>query len=121
MKNFGINRWGRVVFYDYDEIQYLTDLNFRRMPTPRDDGEETSAEAWFYVGPHDVFPSEFPTFLFTAGRQRELFRELHPELTDPGWWQAQQEAIRAGVMPDLFPYPDATRFSVRFKAPPAAG
>ena len=114
LKNFGINRWGRVVFYDYDEIQYLTDLNFRRMPTPRDDGEETSGEAWFYVGPHDIFPSEFPTFLFTAGKQRELFKELHPELADAGWWRAQQEAIRAGAQPDLFPYPDATRFSVRF-------
>ena len=97
LKNFGINRWGRVVFYDYDEIQYLTDLNFRGMPTPRDDSEETSGEAWFYVGPHDIFPSEFPTFLFTAGRQRELFRELHPELADAGWWRAQQEAIRAGA------------------------
>ncbi len=114
LKNFGINRWGRVVFYDYDEIQALTDLNFRRMPTPRDDGEETSGEAWFYVGPHDIFPSEFPTFLFTFGKQRDLFRELHPELADAGWWQAQQENIRAGAQPDLFPYPDATRFSVRF-------
>jgi isocitrate dehydrogenase kinase/phosphatase len=114
LKNFGINRWGRVVFYDYDEIQYLTDLQFRRLPAARDDGEETAGEAWFYVGPHDIFPSEFPTFLFTAGRQRELFQELHGELADPAWWQAQQEIIRSGKQPDLFPYPDATRFCVRF-------
>ena len=31
-KNFGMTRYGRVVFYDYDEIEYLTDCRFRRMP-----------------------------------------------------------------------------------------
>ena len=28
-KNFGITRHGKVVFYDYDEIEYITDCNFR--------------------------------------------------------------------------------------------
>ena len=31
-KNFGVTRFGRVVFYDYDEIEYLTVCNFRKIP-----------------------------------------------------------------------------------------
>jgi isocitrate dehydrogenase kinase/phosphatase len=31
-KNFGVTRHGKVVFYDYDEIEYITDCNFRRVP-----------------------------------------------------------------------------------------
>jgi isocitrate dehydrogenase kinase/phosphatase len=104
------------VFYDYDEICYLTDVKFRRMPPPRDDAEELSGEPWFFVGPADVFPEEFPTFLFSPGRQRELFLELNRDLVDAGWWTRQQESIRGGAQPDLFPYPDETRFLVRYGA-----
>ena len=34
-KNFGVTRYGRVVFYDYDEIAYMTDCVFRKIPEPR--------------------------------------------------------------------------------------
>src|SRR6267378_307876 len=33
-KNFGVTRHGRVVFYDYDELCFMTDCNFRDMPQP---------------------------------------------------------------------------------------
>jgi isocitrate dehydrogenase kinase/phosphatase len=43
------------VFYDYDEIEHLTDCNFRRVPEPRNEQEEM-----FWQGQkeriHDVFP-----------------------------------------------------------------
>jgi isocitrate dehydrogenase kinase/phosphatase len=55
-KNFGVTRHGKVVFYDYDEIEYLTDCNFRKVPTPRNEEEEMSGEVWYTVGPKDVFP-----------------------------------------------------------------
>ncbi len=35
LKNFGVTRHGRVVFYDYDEICFLTEANFRHIPAPR--------------------------------------------------------------------------------------
>ena len=110
LKNFGLTGWSRVVFYDYDEISLLTDVTFRRLPTARDDGEETAAEPWFHVGPRDVFPEEFLTFLFPPGRLRELFLEMHGELLDPAWWISQQDEIRSGAQPDLVPYPDHLRF-----------
>ena len=110
LKNFGITRWGRVVFYDYDEIQHLTEVHFRKLPVARDYEEEISAEPWFSVGPNDVFPEEFPRFMFPAGRPCELFLELCGDLADPAWWQARQSEIRGGIQRDFIPYPQELRF-----------
>ena len=76
------------MFYDYDEIGYLTDFKFRRIPKPRDYDDEMSADPWFSVGPHDVFPEQFATFLFADPGQRALFEELHGDLLDPAFWTA---------------------------------
>ena len=116
-KNFGVTRAGRVVFYDYDEVSAITDVNFCWLPQARDDDDELAAEPWFSVGPNDVFPEEWPTFLFPPGRNRELFLGLYPELVDVDWWAARQEDWRNGVMPDLFPYPDELRFPIRYGGP----
>src|SRR5216110_3097240 len=77
LKNFGVTRHGRVIFYDYDELSTLTDCNFRRMPEPRTLEEEMAAEPWFYVGPHDLFPEEFPRFLGLYGELRDVFLKAH--------------------------------------------
>lgn len=114
LKNFGITRFGRVVFYDYDEIGYLTDFKFRRIPKPRDYDDEMSADPWFSIGPHDVFPEQFPTFLFSDPEQREMFHELHGDLLDPAWWIETQSTCRRGEQADIFPYPETLRFSRRF-------
>ncbi|HEY8091450.1 MAG TPA: bifunctional isocitrate dehydrogenase kinase/phosphatase, partial [Polyangiaceae bacterium] len=113
-KNFGVTRYGRVVFYDYDELARMTDMRFRRLPTPSTTDEETSAEPWFSVGPSDVFPEELPRFLFPPGRARTLFLEMHPDVADPAFWVATQERLRAGIQDDVFPYPRELRFSRRF-------
>ncbi len=109
-KNFGVTRQGRVVFYDYDELCYLTECNFREIPEPPYPEMEMSAEPWYSVGPSDVFPEEFATFLLTDPRIRRVFLELHGELLDPAWWRARQAAIRAGQVEDIFPYPEERRF-----------
>jgi len=109
LKNFGVTGRGRVVFYDYDEISLLTEVSFRRLPTARDEVEESSAEPWFHVGARDVFPEEFLRFLFPPGRLREIFVEFHGELLDAAWWIARQEEIRSGKQPDFIPYPDEVR------------
>src|SRR5262249_39957976 len=58
LKNFGVTRHGRVVFYDYDELCPVTACNFRELPPAREFDEEFGSEPWFYVGPHDAFPEE---------------------------------------------------------------
>jgi len=104
LKNFGVTRHGRVVFYDYDEICYLTEANFRHIPAPRTPEDEMASEPWYSIGPLDVFPEEFPPFLFADAGQRKLFDQLHGELYDADYWKGLQDAIRAGKVIDVFPY-----------------
>ncbi|OIN49077.1 bifunctional isocitrate dehydrogenase kinase/phosphatase [Pseudomonas azotoformans] len=104
LKNFGVTRHGRVVFYDYDEICFLTEANFRHIPAPRTPEDEMASEPWYSIGPLDVFPEEFPPFLFADAGQRKLFDELHGELYNADYWKGLQEAIRAGKVIDVFPY-----------------
>jgi isocitrate dehydrogenase kinase/phosphatase len=105
------------VFYDYDEVAYLTTCNFRRIPEPRTPEDEMSSEPWYTVGPHDVFPEEFGTFLLGNPRVREVFMRHHADLLDPAYWQACQQRIRSGVLDDVFPYPDGLRFKHWMDAP----
>src|SRR5690606_32214034 len=115
-KNFGVTRQNRVVFYDYDEVAYLTDCNFRKIPAPRTPEEEMSAEPWYAVGPHDVFPEEFDTFLLGNPRIRKVFLAHHADLLDPGYWQERQRRIRNGQLDDVFPYPDSLRLKHRLES-----
>jgi isocitrate dehydrogenase kinase/phosphatase len=118
LKNFGVTRHGRVVFYDYDEICYLTDVNFRAIPEPATPEQEMAAEAWYTVGPDDVFPEEFRRFLFGRPRIKQIFTEMHGELFDPDYWKGLQAAIRDGQVMDVFPYRRKKRFARQGKPPP---
>jgi isocitrate dehydrogenase kinase/phosphatase len=109
-KNFGVTRQGRIVFYDYDEVAYLTDCNFREMPSARTPEDEMASEPWYAVGPNDVFPEEFGTFLLGHPAIRAVFTAHHGELLEAGFWRARQARIREGVLEDVFPYPEALRF-----------
>ena len=91
-KNFGVTRQGRVVFYDYDEVAYITDCNFRRIPPPRTPEDEMSAEPWYAVGPNDVFPEEFATFLLGDPQVREVFMKHHARPARRGLVAGEAEA-----------------------------
>ena len=110
-KNFGVTRNGKVVFYDYDEIEYLTDCNFRAVPEPRNEEDEMSGEIWYAVGPRDVFPQSFAPFLLGHPAVREVFMQHHADLLEPAFWQAHQQRIRAGHVHDVFPYERERRFA----------
>jgi isocitrate dehydrogenase kinase/phosphatase len=109
-KNFGVTRGGKVVFYDYDEIEYLTDCNFRKVPAPRNEEDEMSGEVWYSVGPKDVFPETFEPFLLGNPAVREAFMAHHADLLDAAFWQSHKHRIQAGQMLDVFPYDEAQRF-----------
>ena len=109
-KNFGITRHGKVVFYDYDEIEYITDCNFRRVPVPRNEEEEMSGEIWYSVGPKDVFPETFTPFLLGNPAVRKVFMEHHADLLDVDFWQGHKDSIAQGYVHDVFPYDREKRF-----------
>jgi isocitrate dehydrogenase kinase/phosphatase len=109
-KNFGITRYGRVVFYDYDEIEYMTDCNFRKIPPAPDFETEMSGEVWYPVARNDVFPEEFGTFLLGSPILRKVFLKHHRDLLSARFWQDAQRKIRDGHVEDFFPYPQELRF-----------
>ncbi len=109
-KNFGVTRHGRVVFYDYDEIEYITDCNFRVIPEPRNEEDEMSAEPWYFIGRHDVFPEQFGPFLLGNDKVRKYFMKYHSDLLTAAYWQACKQRILDGKVDDVFPYPQEIRF-----------
>jgi isocitrate dehydrogenase kinase/phosphatase len=112
LKNFGVSRHGRVIFYDYDELSLLTDVRFRTLPTARYDEDELSADPWFSVNEGDVFPEEFLPFLVPAGPLRDTFLDTHGDLFGVRFWRDMQERQKAGDVPDFFPYPASRRLAL---------
>jgi isocitrate dehydrogenase kinase/phosphatase len=115
-KNFGVTRLNRVVFYDYDEIEYMVDCSFRRIPQAPDEESELSGEPWYPVGPRDVFPEQFGPFLLGDARIRAAFMKYHADLLTPEFWQRRKERIQNGVLEDIYPYPTERRFANRYLA-----
>jgi isocitrate dehydrogenase kinase/phosphatase len=103
-KNFGVTRHGRVVFYDYDELCFLTDCRFRELPEPRVPEDEIAAEPWFSVRENDIFPEEFLQFLSFPKSAVTALLEHHSEIFRADFWRAIQRQIRAGEIPEVFPY-----------------
>jgi isocitrate dehydrogenase kinase/phosphatase len=116
-KNFGVTRQDRVVFYDYDEIEYITDCQFRAIPAPRNEEDEMAAEPWYPVARNDVFPEQFGTFLLGNPTVKKYFMKHHADLLMPAFWQQRKQRILDGHIEDVFPYPQEIRFSYSKNAP----
>lgn len=119
-KNFGVTRHGRVVFYDYDEISYMTEVNFRDIPPARYPEDELASEPWYSVAPGDVFPQEFRHWLCADPRVAPLFDEMLGELFRASFWRALQQRIRDGHVEDVYAYRRRQRFCVRYACRPEA-
>jgi isocitrate dehydrogenase kinase/phosphatase len=104
LKNFGVSRHGRVIFYDYDELCLVTECRFRDLPAARDYDEEMRAEPWFYVGPDDVFPAQFIEFLGLRGELRAEFLQYHAALLDADYWRRLKSAHAAEAHLEVVPY-----------------
>jgi isocitrate dehydrogenase kinase/phosphatase len=112
-KNFGVTRLGRVVFYDYDEIEYMTDCNFRVVPKTLDD-DDMGGEVHYLVDKRDMFPEQWGPFLLGDDRIRAAFMKYHADLLTPDFWNARKQRIQAGHLEDVFPYPIERRFRRRY-------
>jgi isocitrate dehydrogenase kinase/phosphatase len=104
LKNFGVTRHGRVVFYDYDEIVPLLDCNFRKIPEPRNEMEEMASQPWYSVGPNDIFPEEFRLFFSGNQRARKAFDEKHSDIYQAKFWTSLQDQISSGYVESFYPY-----------------
>lgn len=111
LKNFGVSRHGRVLFYDYDELCLVEECRFRAVPAMREEDETRPLDEWLYAGADDVFPELFPQFLGIAPALRARLRAVHGEIFDPVWWRDVQGRLAAGEHFDVPPYPDAARLA----------
>jgi isocitrate dehydrogenase kinase/phosphatase len=109
-KNFGVTRQKRVVFYDYDEIEFLTDMNFREKPKAETYEQIYASEPWYEIAKNDVFPEDFKRFMIGRTDVKEHFLNIHRNLFDPNYWRNIQERIRSGELIHAFPYPEDIRF-----------
>jgi isocitrate dehydrogenase kinase/phosphatase len=109
LKNFGVSRIGRAIFYDYDELCLVEQCRFRRLPPAREGDETRPVEDWLSVADNDVFPEQFPRFLGLPEALRDAVLRAHPEIFDATWWQSLQQRFRAGEHVDVPPYPASAR------------
>jgi isocitrate dehydrogenase kinase/phosphatase len=104
LKNFGVTRHGRVIFYDYDELCRVTDCNFRDVPQATNEDDEMRGEAWFYVGESDVFPETFINFLAFSNEQRTALLHMHGEILTAAFWRGVQQRLVEGEVMEVLPY-----------------
>jgi isocitrate dehydrogenase kinase/phosphatase len=104
LKNFGVTRHGRVIFYDYDELCQVTDCHFRDMPQAIHPEDEMRDEAWFYVADNDVFPETFMNFLAFDDSQRAAFMRVHAEILSADFWRHVQQRLNDGELLEVLPY-----------------
>ncbi|MEN1941147.1 bifunctional isocitrate dehydrogenase kinase/phosphatase [Luteimonas sp. MJ174] len=109
LKNFGVSRHGRALFYDFDELCLLEEVNFRDVPEVREEDETRPLEDWLYARPDDVFPALFPNFLGLPPPLRQALLEAHPGVFQAGWWRGIQAQLRGGGYLDVPPYPASAR------------
>ena len=122
LKNFGVTRQNRVVFYDYDEICHITQIKIRSTPKPRNAEEEMAGEPWFHIDENDFFPEQFEFFVVNHPKFKERFMVHHAELLEPAYWKKVQNDILQNKRYDVFPYQQHKRFCHRYRQQyPAAG
>lgn len=109
-KNFGLTRQKRVIFYDYDEIEFLGDMNFREKPKAENYEQIYAAEPWYEIKKNDVFPEDFRRWMIGRADLKPHFLEYHKDLFDPRYWNSIQQRIQKGELIHAFPYPEEIRF-----------
>lgn len=110
-KNFGVTRSGRVVFYDYDEVCYLTECRIRRIPPTRNSMDDMSSQPWYSVEKNDVFPEEFQPYFLSTPEVSKVFMKYHADLMEPSFWKQMQKDVKDGLYQDIYPYRESKRFN----------
>lgn len=99
-KNFGITKHGRVIFYDYDEICFMDERNFREIPK----SDDPYALDTLSVAPNDVFPEQFEHFIVGKKHLKDCLKELHGDLMTPEYWRQLQAVCKEGKTINFTPY-----------------
>ncbi|MEI6351314.1 MAG: bifunctional isocitrate dehydrogenase kinase/phosphatase [Verrucomicrobiota bacterium] len=113
-KNFGVNRLGRVLLYDYDDLDELVRWNFRELPDPPEWAEMLPYEEWLSKKEWDVFPEHDFRIFTVPAHEREVFLEHHRDVLIAGYWNSIKDQLQSGSVPEFYPYPQSKRLPARF-------
>ena len=104
-KNFGVNRLGRVILYDYDDLDNLVSWNFRSLPDPPPWAETLPYEDWLSRSERDVFPEHDFRIFTVPAHGRAAFLKHHADLLGPVFWNSIKSELESGKVPEFCPYP----------------
>ncbi len=107
-RNYGIGRYGRVLLFDYDAVEKLTDVKIRTN-TEREPGEETVPE-WFFEDGVIFLPEEMEYGMQLNNEwARRAFRAQNADLLTVDYWEGVQQKLLRGEVPGLRMYPRASK------------
>jgi isocitrate dehydrogenase kinase/phosphatase len=107
-RNYGVGRYGRVLLFDYDAVEKLTDVKIRTN-LEREPGEE-DIPGWFFEDGVVFLPEEIEYGLQLKNEiARRHFRKVNADLMTVRYWQQMQQMHRRGEVPQLQMYPDGCK------------
>jgi isocitrate dehydrogenase kinase/phosphatase len=103
-RNYGRGRYGRVLLFDYDAVERLTDVKIRTN-TDREPGEEVVPD-WFFEDGVIFLPEELEYGMqLKSDAARRAFRRENADLLTTQYWQEIKQKLQRGEIPELTMYP----------------
>ena len=104
-RNYGVGVFGGVYLFDYDALEKFTEVKIRTNQN-QFEGEEEIPE-WFFEDGVVFLPEEIESGLRIPSRSlRRLFREVHGDLLQVGYYERIQDELRVGEVPSVRVYPE---------------
>ena len=111
-RNYGVGVFGGVYLFDYDALEKFTEVKIRTNQN-QFEGEEEIPE-WFFEDGVVFLPEEIESGLRIPSRSlRRLFREVHGDLLQVGYYERIQDELRVGKVPSVRVYPE--RYQIKKK------
>jgi isocitrate dehydrogenase kinase/phosphatase len=103
-RNYGVGRYGKVLLFDYDAVEKLTDVKIRTNQD-REPGEETIPD-WFFEDGAIFLPEELEVGMqFKNDTARRYFRRENADLMSVQYWQEVQQKLKRDEVLQLRVYP----------------
>jgi isocitrate dehydrogenase kinase/phosphatase len=109
-RNYGVGRYGRVLLFDYDAVEKLTEVKIRTN-LEREPGEEDVPD-WFFEDGVVFLPEELEYGMQLKNDvARRYFRRVNADLMSTAYWLDVQRHLRRGEVLELRVYPDSSKLS----------
>jgi isocitrate dehydrogenase kinase/phosphatase len=109
-RNYGVGRYGRVLLFDYDAVEKLTEVKIRTN-SDREPGEE-DIPPWFFEEGTIFLPEEIEYGLQLKNELAcRTFRRVNADLMTVDYWLQMQQKLLRDEVPELSMYPESCKLS----------